>query len=295
MPVRLWRFGGMRWLLAVVVSEPRAYSVAIIVRSSPLCPSMLESAKTPSSPVVKTPSSPVVLHTPGPWRRAVFTRRPNRFVIHARLVPGGPEVRAHLPDPGRLAELLVPGRTIWLKAADRPRKTAWTAVYVEPAEGGLACCDTSRPNQLAALALRSGAIGELSEWRFLRSEAAWGSSRFDFLLGRGDRRLYLEAKGVSWVVEGVARFPDAVTARGARHLRELAQVAATPGHAAAVLFIVQRSEPVRRIEAAADRDPEFATALGEAHDAGVQLLGRRTRMTLDATELGPPVQVAGWR
>ena len=228
----------------------------------------------------------------------MFAHRPNRFVVHARMVPGGGEVRAHLPDPGRLAELLVPGRTIWLKAAERPRKTAerprktaWTAVYVETEQGALACCDTRRPNQLAALALRAGAIAELSEWSFLRSEAAWGSSRFDFLLGQGDRRLYLEAKGVSWVVEDVARFPDAMTARGARHLRELARIAVTPGHAAAVLFLMQRSEPIRRIEAAADRDPEFATALREARDAGVQVLGRRTRVTLDATELGPAVPV----
>lgn len=242
---------------------------------------------------VTPPSLPVVLPTPGPWRRAVFAHRPNRFVVHVRMVPGGGEVRAHLPDPGRLAELLVPGRTIWLKAADRPRKTAWTAVYVETEEGALACCDTRRPNQLAALALRAGAIAELSGWSFLRSEAAWGSSRFDFLLGRGNRRLYLEAKGVSWVVDDVARFPDAVTARGARHLRELARIAVTPGHAAAVLFLMQRSEPIRRIEAAADRDPEFATALREARNAGVRVLGRRTRVTLDATELGPAVPVTG--
>ena len=241
----------------------------------------------------RTRPSPVVLPTPGPWRRAIFVHRPNRFVVHARITSGGGEVRAHLPDPGRLTELLVPGRSIWLKAADRSRKTRWTAVYVVPEEGGLVCCDTRRPNLLAAAALKAGAIAALSQWSVLRSEATWGSSRFDFLLGQGARRLYLEAKGVSWVAEGVARFPDAVTARGARHLRELAQVAATPGHGAAVLFLMQRSGPVRRIEAAADRDPEFAAALGAARAAGVLVLGYQTRMTLDATELASPVPVVG--
>ena len=241
----------------------------------------------------RTRPSPLVLPTPGPWRRAIFVHRPNRFVVRARITSGGGEVRAHLPDPGRLTELLVPGRSIWLKAADRSRKTRWTAVYVVPEEGGLVCCDTRRPNQLAAAALRGGAIAALSQWSVLRSEATWGSSRFDFLLGQG-------AEGSTWRRRGsrgsrrawpASPTPSPPEGRGTcgSWPKWRQRLDTTP----AVLFLMQRSGPVRRIEAAADRDPEFAAALAAARSAGVLVLGYQTRMTLDATELGSPVPVVG--
>lgn len=233
----------------------------------------------------------VAIDTPGPWHRATFLHRPNRFVVHARLVETGAEVRTHLPDPGRLGELMLPGRTLWLKPADTPRKTAWSTVYVETEDGQLVCCDTRRPNQIVGAALEAQAISELSDFTLIRAEAPWRSSRFDFLLGAGDDRLYLEVKGVSWVEGRAARFPDAVTARGARHLRELAEIAQEPGHRAAALFVLQRAADVDRIEAAGERDPAFAKALDEARESGVQILGRRTSITLDRTVLQGPVAV----
>ena len=230
------------------------------------------------------------IDTPGPWHRAAFLHRPNRFVVHARLEESGEEVRTHLPDPGRLAELLLPGAALWLKPAETERKTAWSTIYVEAPDGDLVCCDTRRPNILMGEALRAGAIGELEAWSFVRAEAPWRSSRFDFLLRRDDRDLLVEVKGVSWVEGNRARFPDAVTARGARHLTELAEVVEAGG-AAAALFVMQRSAPVDFIEAARDRDPGFAEALDRARDAGVRVLGRRCRITLTRTTLGPPVEV----
>lgn len=231
------------------------------------------------------------IDTPGPWHRATFIERPNRFIVHASLDDSGQEVRTHLPDPGRLKELMIPGRTVWLKPADTPRKTAWSCIYVETAEGELVCCDTRRPNQLIGEALKAGAIDELAGWDFVRSESTWGSSRFDFLLQREGGQLYLEVKGVSWVEGQVARFPDAVTARGAKHLAELAKIAGTPHLEAAALFLLQRSADVIRIEAAGDRDPAFAQALAEAREAGVLILGRRARLTLDRTTLGDALPV----
>ena len=233
----------------------------------------------------------IPLDTPGPWHRATFVQRPNRFVVHARLDDSGQEVRTHLPDPGRLEELMVPGRTVWLKPADTPRKTAWSCIYVETADGELVCCDTRRPNKLIERSLKAGAIDELAGWDFVRAEATWGSSRFDFLLQRGATRLYLEVKGVSWVEGHVARFPDAVTARGARHLLELSSIARTPDLEGAALFLLQRSTDVTRIEAAGDRDPAFADALAAAREAGVRILGRSTHLTLNRTILGEAVEV----
>ncbi|MGI9626710.1 MAG: DNA/RNA nuclease SfsA [Longimicrobiales bacterium] len=229
--------------------------------------------------------------TPGPWHRATFLHRPNRFVVHARLADTGAEVRTHLPDPGRLGELMLPGRTLWLKPAETPRKTAWSTVYVETEDGELVCCDTQRPNQIVRAALEANAISELADWTLIRAEAPWQSSRFDFLLGADAERLYLEVKGVSWIEGRTARFPDAVTARGAKHLRELAEIANEPGHQAAALFVLQRSTDVDAIEAAGDRDPVFANALEGARANGVQILGRRTTMTLDQTTMGGPIPV----
>ena len=232
----------------------------------------------------------VTLPTPGPWRKAHFLHRPNRFVVHAALADSGEEVRTHLPDPGRLAELMLPGATLWLSPATTPRKTAWSTIYVESPEGSLVCCDTRRPNLLLRAALDAQAVDELGDWTLHRTEAPWKSSRFDFELARGDERMMVEAKGVSWIEDGRARFPDAVTARGARHLDELAEIAREGGHAAAI-FVMQRSDPVTGIEAARDRDPRFADALEGARSAGVHILGRRTEVTLERTTLGPAVPV----
>ena len=113
---------------------------------------------------------------------------------------------------------MLPGATLWLKAATTPRKTAWSTIYVESPEGSLVCCDTRRPNLLLREALAERAIEELADWTLERTEAPWRSSRFDFQLSLGDDRMLVEAKGVSWIQGERARFPDAVTARGARHL-----------------------------------------------------------------------------
>jgi sugar fermentation stimulation protein A len=242
------------------------------------------------------PSVPI----PGPLAEARFVARPNRFVVRARL--GGDEVAAHLPDPGRLRELLLPGRRIWLRPAPVAgrrgrggpggrRRTAWTAVLAEsPEGGGLVSLDTTLPNRLVAEALRRGALTELAGWRLERAEATVGASRFDFLLAAEgeDRRCVLEVKSVTLVADGTALFPDAVSARGARHVRELAALAGRPGWAAAVLFVVQRPD-ARRVLAAREIDPRFADALAAARKAGVRILGRRCRVDLDRVTLGDPL------
>ncbi|MEQ9569645.1 MAG: DNA/RNA nuclease SfsA, partial [Longimicrobiales bacterium] len=104
------------------------------------------------------------------------------------------------------------------------------------------------------------------------------------------RRLVVEVKSVTLVDDGVALFPDAVTARGARHVDELAALAARPGWEAAVLFVLQR-EGAREIRAAAELDPRFAERLDAARRAGVRVLGRRCRVSETAVTLGDPVPV----
>ncbi|HSJ25847.1 MAG TPA: DNA/RNA nuclease SfsA [Longimicrobiales bacterium] len=227
----------------------------------------------------------------GPLVETCFVERPNRFLLHCDIGDGTIH-EAHMADPGRLRELLLPGKRVWLRpAAPGPtRRTRWTAVLVESPDGrGLVSVDTTLPNRLIRRALEARALDEFAGWELERHEVRLGSSRIDFLLRHHDgRRLALEVKSVTLVEDDVALFPDAVTARGARHVRELAVLAGRDGWEAAVLFVLQRPD-ASRIEAAASIDPVFATTLADARQAGVRVLGRRCVVSLDALTLGDPV------
>lgn len=226
-----------------------------------------------------------------PLVEARFLRRPNRFVVHA-LPADGREVVAHLADPGRLEELLVPGRRMGLRpeAPSPTRTTRWTALLVESPDGReWVSLNTTMPNRLVRAALAEEALTELDGWKLHAWEVRFGSSRLDFLLhDAGGRSLYVEAKSVTLVQNGVALFPDAVTARGARHLGELVR-AREEGHEAAVLFVLQRSD-ADRIVAARAIDPDFAEALARAERAGVRVLGRRCSVGWDGIRLGGRVE-----
>ncbi len=241
-------------------------------------------------------AEPVAVPLGGPLVAARFVARPNRFVVHARLRAGGEPVVAHLADPGRLRELLVPGRRLWLRPASDPaRKTRWSAVLVEAPGGPLVSVDTTVPNRLVAEALRRAALPELGPYRLARAEHRLGRSRIDFLLrpsGGDGPALLLEVKSVTLVEDGLGLFPDAVTTRGARHVRELAAHARSGAHAAAILFVAQRPD-VSRVLAARSIDPAFAEALEEARAAGVRVLARRCRVTLDRIALDAPVPAGG--
>lgn len=238
----------------------------------------------------------LVLPFAGPLREARFVERPNRFIVHARLL-GGRRAVAHLADPGRLRELLVPGRRIWLRHVPSPtRKTEWSAALVEsPDASGLISLDSTLPNRLIGQALEQGALEELRAWRLERGEHTVGHSRFDFLLrrqrgGRGPRHMLLEVKSVTLVEDRTGLFPDAVTARGARHVRELTDLQSSGAWATAVLFVLQRPDADRIMPDAAI-DPDFTRALAEARRAGVRLLGRRCFVDLEGLALGPAVAV----
>ncbi len=253
----------------------------------------------------------------GPLVEARFVERPNRFLLRCELArsadltparireraPGVPDaddeecvVEVHMADPGRLKELLIPEKRVWIRHAASPsRRTDWSAVLVESPDGsGLVSLNTTLPNRLIHRALEARALEELEGWELERAEFAMGRSRIDFLLAREpSRKLALEVKSVTLVEGGVALFPDAVTARGARHVRELTAIAGTVDDSgarweAAILFVLQRDD-AHRIEAARSIDPDFADALAEAKAAGVRILGRRCHVTTEGLALGPPV------
>lgn len=175
-----------------------------------------------------------------PVVKARFIGRPNRFLVLCDL--GGTAVEAYLPNPGRLWELLLPGRALYLAAnpPGTPRSTPYTALAVER-EGRPVLLHTHLTNDVAAHLLAEGRLPGFEHDRVIRREAAAGSSRYDFLLERGGREFFLEVKSCTLFAGRIAMFPDAVTARGRKHLEQLAFHAKRemPG---GVVFLVHTSQ-----------------------------------------------------
>ena len=168
--------------------------------------------------------------------KARFLGRPNRFLVRCKRK--GQVLSAFLPNPGRLQELLLPGCTIHLikEIEHDGRKTLYTVVGVEK-KGHSIMLHTHRTNEVARHLIQMGKIPGLEMARIVKSEVKVGNNRFDYLLQEGTRQILLEVKSCTLVGKRVAMFPDAVTERGTRHLRELAQWS-EEGRGAAVLFLV---------------------------------------------------------
>lgn len=220
-------------------------------------------------------------------RPAIFRERPNRFLVGVTL--GRRRRWAACRDPGRLHELLRPGAAVRVEPAARPgRKTRFTLTAVRQGRLWIPLVPALANSVLAAALARNGAEG-LAGARVLAAEVTRGRSRFDFLLRLGPRRVLAEVKAVTLVEDGRALFPDAPTARGARHLRELAALARTGG-AAAVVFVVQRPD-ARSVAPNRATDPAFADALAAAVQAGVTLLAYSCHVTLNGMRLARRIPV----
>jgi sugar fermentation stimulation protein A len=171
----------------------------------------------------------------GPTEKALFISRPNRFVLTCKL--RGKRVNAFLPNPGRLSELLLPETPIYLEKTSNPdRSLHYTAVALER-EGQRIVLHTHMTNDVARYLIESGSVPELSKYEVIRREVTHGNSRFDFLLKEGGQEMFLEVKSCTLFSKKVAMFPDAVTARGKKHLEELSRLSAE-GTPCAVLFLV---------------------------------------------------------
>ncbi len=216
-----------------------------------------------------------------PLVRATFRRRLSRFSVIVEI--DATPVTAHLPNSGRLGELLVDGAAAWLVAQPGPiRRTAWDLALVEY-EGRLVSVDARLPNALIGKALAAGCVDGREDVTYVRREVAVGGSRLDFAIECPSGRCFVEVKSVTLVADGCGRFPDAPTTRGARHLGELAKLRAE-GHAAMVIFVVQRADATAfTVNAAAD--PPFAAALYLAAVAGVEIQAYRCSVTLEGIEL----------
>ena len=196
---------------------------------------------------------------------AVFLSRPNRFLAQVKTA-GGEEV-CHVKNTGRCRELLMPGARIWVQRNDNPsRKTALDLIAVEKA-GKIVNVDSQIPNKVAEEWIREGNLFESP--RIVRPETRYGNSRFDLYLENAESRMYVEVKGVTLEEDGVARFPDAPTLRGVKHIEELVRCR-EEGYRAGILFVIQM-KGVRYLEPNDRTHPEFGEALRSAGQAGVEI------------------------
>ncbi len=213
------------------------------------------------------------MHFQTPLLRGRLIRRYNRFIADVAL-DNGEEVTAHCPNPGAMTGLKAAGMRVWLEPNDDPKKKlsfGWRIAQT-PA-GDMVGIDTSVPNRIAREAIEARAIPELAAYGNVRPEVKYGTrSRVDFLLSEKDLPdAYVEIKNVHLLRTGsLAEFPDSVTTRGAKHLRELAQMC-VEGHRAVMLYIVQH-EGCDAFALAEDIDPAYAGAYRAARDAGVETL-----------------------
>ncbi len=228
-----------------------------------------------------------------PLVKGVLIRREKRFFVHVRL-DDGREVVAHTNNTGTMMGCNASGSPVWLSPADNPkRKLKWTYELVE-SDGVLVGVNTSAPNTLADEAIRNGTIIELQGYDRLRREVRYGeNSRIDILLERGPEeapeRCWVEVKNVTLTEHSVALFPDAVTERGRKHLRELGDRVAA-GDRAVMLYVVQR-EDAESLAPADAIDPAYGAALRQAVDVGVEALAYRADVAIDQILLVTPLPV----
>jgi len=216
------------------------------------------------------------------FEQARFLRRYKRFFADVALADGS-ELTIHCANTGSMKHCLEPGTPCWFSRSDNPkRKLPGTLEIVTTSDGLLAGVNTGRPNRLVEEAIEAGRIPELAGYSVLRREVRYGSekSRIDLLLEEGDARCYVEVKSVTLTAgNGLAQFPDAVTSRGTKHLRELMAMVAE-GHRAVLCFCVQLSG-VNRVSPAEDVDPVYAQTLREAVAAGVEVLVYACRLSAE--------------
>ena len=226
---------------------------------------------------------------------AMLVRRYKRFLADV-VLPGGEEITAHVANPGAMTGLAAPGSHVCLSRSDKPGRKlpySWELVEVDLGSGPeLVGVNTAHPNVIAGHALAAGAIEGLAGYASVRREVKYGQgSRVDFLLESPDRPpCYVEVKNVHLMREPRrAEFPDAVTARGARHLDELAAMVAA-GHRAAMLYLIQIGS-AERFALARDIDRRYGEAFDRARAAGVEALAYRCAVSSEGIALDKAVPI----
>lgn len=218
----------------------------------------------------------------------IFLSRPNRFIAVVEI--DGEEQRVHVKNTGRCRELLQPGNIVYLEKSNNPtRKTAYDLIAVEkqvPGGTRLVNMDSMAPNRAAKEWLEGGGLGEIQN---LRAETTIGDSRFDFVGQQDGRRVVIEVKGCTLEEDGIARFPDAPTGRGVKHVRGLTELAGA-GERCIILIVIQM-KGVHTFRPNWQTHPEFGEALLQAKAAGVEIVAVDCEVRPGFVRIDAPVAV----
>ena len=236
---------------------------------------------------------------PDPLSPGRLIKRYKRFLADVEIPsPDGTtrQITAHCPNPGAMTGLSDPDSEVWLSPArnpDRKLKFTWEVIRVGPHMVGI---NTGHPNAIAREAIEAGQIPELVGYQSLRREVKYGeNSRIDILLEDPDRPpCYVEIKNVhlrrdARAINGLAEFPDSVTARGAKHLRELARCV-TGGARAVMLYVVQRND-CESFRLADDIDPNYVAEFQQARHLGVEAICYACEVSENSVKIVRPLPI----
>lgn len=214
-----------------------------------------------------------------------FMERPNRFIAYVNIA-GHKEI-VHVKNTGRCRELLIPGVTVYVQESDNPnRKTKWDLIGVKKGNR-MINMDSQIPNVVVKEWIETGKLFSQPSW--IKPETTYGNSRFDLYVEEGERKAFIEVKGVTLEENGVVRFPDAPTERGVKHLEELCHATAN-GYEAYIIFVIQM-EKVSYFMPNEKTHKEFGDALRKAKNAGVHILAYDCKVKKDSIVLNKEVPV----
>lgn len=243
------------------------------------------------------------MHFNPPLEPATLIKRYKRFLTDIQL-PDGSERTIHCANTGAMTGCATPGNTVWYSTSDNAKRkypNSWE--ISETDKGHRICVNTARANQLAVEAIENGTIVELLGYNALRTEVKYGSenSRIDILLEDNEKPpCYIEVKSVTLLdeqqmstkqetsTEGQGFFPDAVTTRGQKHLRELTEMVES-GNRAVLLFTVLHSG-IEKVSAAHHIDAKYSLLLKQAQDAGVEVLCYKAELSSTQIQLKQSVE-----
>lgn len=217
----------------------------------------------------------------------IFINRPNRFIANV-LIDGLPE-RVHVPNTGRCKEILKEGTKVYLEKSNNPnRKTRYSlrSVYKKDL---LINIDSQIPNDVVYDSISSNKMSELLNIDYLKREVTYGNSRFDMYFEKGEKKGFIEVKGVTLENNGISMFPDAPTERGTKHVLEMIK-ALDSGYKGYIVFLIQM-EGIYTFEPHTRMDPDFTRALLEADKKGVNVIAYNSIVTKDSIVLNEKVEV----
>jgi sugar fermentation stimulation protein A len=201
---------------------------------------------------------------------ATFLRRPNRFLAHIEIEDHGEDIEAHVHDPGRLREILVPGRKVLVRRARNPdRRTKWD-IIAGMVDHNWVLINSSFHRRISESLLSNKDLNPFGPAVSLKPEVKIGKSRLDYqMVDVHGNVLYIEVKGCSLTKDGIALFPDAPTTRGDRHLKELIKLR-SEGNRAGVLILILGPK-ARCFSPNFETDPRFSSTFIEAYSVGVEI------------------------